>query len=106
VFALFSIFAIFSATDIGLAEDVFCFVASTWTIGSLVAVSEGVAACEIGAPPGAHINSAIDELATAIAHKDLMAMSSQFREANSTLESKDITSRMRIGPLSISETPD
>jgi hypothetical protein len=43
----------------------------------LVAVSEGVAACEIAVPPGPHINSAIDELATARVDENLMAVSSQ-----------------------------
>jgi len=43
----------------------------------LVAVPEGVAACEIAVPPGPHINSAIDELATARVDENLMAMSSQ-----------------------------
>ena len=43
----------------------------------LVAVPEGVAACEIAVPPGPHINGAIDELATARVDDNLMAMSSQ-----------------------------
>ena len=43
----------------------------------LVAVPEGVAACEIAVPPGPHINGAIDELATARVDENLIAMSSQ-----------------------------
>jgi hypothetical protein len=50
----------------------------------------GVAACEIAVPPGPHINSAIDELATAGVDENLMAMSSNAGASNSTLVPKDI----------------
>jgi hypothetical protein len=50
----------------------------------------GVAACEIAVPPGPHINSAIDELATARVDENLMAMSSNAGASNSTLVPKDI----------------
>jgi hypothetical protein len=46
-------------------------------VGSLLAVSEEVAACEIAVPPGPDSNSAIDELAIARVGENLMAMSSR-----------------------------
>jgi hypothetical protein len=51
------------------------FGASTMTPGSEVA--ERVAVCEIAVPPGPHINSAIDALATARLEENLMAISSR-----------------------------
>ena len=68
----------------------------------LVAVSEGVAACKIAVPPGPHINTAIDELATAGVDENLMAMSSQTGASDSTLDPQGYHIRMRIGPGSIS----
>jgi len=56
----------------------------------LVAVSEGLRLCEIAVPPGPHINSAIDELATARVDENLMAMSSNAGASNSTLVPKVI----------------
>jgi hypothetical protein len=70
-------------------------------VGSLAAVPEGVAACEIAVPPRPHINSAIDELIARV-DENLTAMSSQCGAANSTLDPKDYHVRMQIGPLSIS----
>ena len=62
------------------------------TLGSdgLVAVSEGLRLARLLCRLGRHINSAIDELATARVDENLMAMSSNTGASNSTLVPKDI----------------